>query len=163
VSTADELGPLVEVHMLEMPVQVWARSQEHADELFREFALMAGAQRADDDRHGVPARLTELIALLTQQFGGRSADAEDRLYAASQAGEDVIDDLVLSLPAAAAQASKALGEMLDEADEYCRQGRDLLTLATPEELVRFRWWYLDNVGDQIAGKPPVAWSQYRRS
>jgi hypothetical protein len=52
--------------------------------------------------------------------------------------------------------------MLDEADEYCRQGKHLLTLASDDELVRFRWWFLDQIIDQAAGKPPVAWPDYKR-
>jgi hypothetical protein len=158
--STDELGPLVDVHLLEVPVQLWLQSQEQADELLREFALIAAGQ--DDSGHEIPTRLTELVAALNRQFGGRSGEVEDRLFAAAQAGEQVIDDLVLTVPAAAAPASQALGAMLDEADEYCRKGQDLLTLATPEQLVRFRWFYLDNVTDQVEGRPPVPWPLYRR-
>lgn len=38
---------------------------------------------------------------------------------------DVIDDHVLLLPAAAAPA---LGDIIDEADAFCRTGQHLLTL-----------------------------------
>ena len=55
----------------------------------------------------------------------------------------------------------ALGGILDEADEYCRQGRLLLTLATPAPLVAYRQWFLDQFVDQAAGAPPVAWADYR--
>lgn len=58
-------------------------------------------------------------------------------------------------------ASKSLGAMLDEADEFCRQGKHLLTLAADEELVRFRRWYLAQFIDQAEGKPPVAWPDYQ--
>jgi hypothetical protein len=50
--------------------------------------------------------------------------------------------------------------MLDEADEYCRSGQHLLTLAADDEIVRFRHWYLEQFIAQIAGEQPVAWPDY---
>jgi hypothetical protein len=152
---------LVEVRMLQMPVRVWARSQEQHDALMREFALMSvPTEEGERERH-VPTRLAELIDQLSSEFEGVSTEQEQELYAASEAGLESID-LVYRVPAAAAPASRVLGEMLDETDEYCRQGRHLLTLAADDELVRFRWWFLDQFINQSAGKPPVAWPDYRR-
>jgi hypothetical protein len=37
------------------------------------------------------------------------------------------------LPAGVGPAAQQLGDMLDEADEYCRRGDHLLTLAAPRE------------------------------
>lgn len=152
---------LVEVHMRQLPVRLWARSQEQHDALMREFALMSVPSDAGERERHVPTRLTELMDRLTADFEGVSTDQEQELFAASAAGTETLDQ-VYRVPAAAAAASKALGEMLDEADEYCRQGQHLLTLASDDELVRFRWWYLDQFIDQTAGKPPVAWPDYRR-
>ena len=47
--------------------------------------------------------------------------------------------------------------LLEEADDYCRRG-ELLTLATPPELVAFRNWYLGQVVEQIDGRPPTPWA-----
>ena len=47
--------------------------------------------------------------------------------------------------------------MLEEADDYCRRGDHLLTLATPEEERRFRRWFIGEFVDQIEGKPPTPW------
>jgi hypothetical protein len=118
------------------------------------------AEEGDKARH-VPSRLIDLIDTLTADFEGVSTAQEQELYAAVEAGTETLDQ-VYRVPAEAAPASKALGEMLDEADEYCRQGQHLLTLASDEELVRFRWWYLDQFIDQVEGKPPVAWPDYAR-
>jgi hypothetical protein len=148
--------------LLQVPVPVWARSQEHHDALMREFALMSvPSDEADRQRH-VPTRLTQLIDSLTVEFEGVASDQEQQLFQAAEDGVEVIDELVYSIPRAVAPASQSLGEMLDEADEYCRQGQHLLTLASDDELVRFRWWFLDQFIDQAAGKPPVAWPDYRR-
>jgi hypothetical protein len=152
-------GDLAEVHMLQLPVRLWGRSQEQHDALMREFALMSvPAEEGEKARH-VPSRLIELIDTLTADFEGVSSAQEQELYAALEAGVETLDQ-VYRVPPAAAEASKALGAMLDEADEYCRQGQHLLTLAADEELVRFRRWYLDQFIDQVAGKPPVAWPDY---
>jgi hypothetical protein len=151
-----------EARMLALPVRIWARSQEQHDALMREFALMSvPTEEADRQRH-VPSRLTQLIDTLTADFAGIATEQENKLFEASNAGVEVIDELVYRMPRAVAPASKELGEMLDEADDYCRQGKHLLTLAADEELVRFRWWYLDQFIDQADGKPPVAWPDYRR-
>jgi hypothetical protein len=153
---------LVEVRMLDLPVRVWARSQEQHDALMREFALMSVPTEEGEKARHVPTRLAELIAQLNEDFAGVSTAQEQELFAAVEAGIESLDQ-VYRVPVAAAAASRALGEMLDEADEYCRQGMHLLTLASDEELVRFRWWFLDQFVDQAAGKPPVAWSDYTRA
>ena len=46
--------------------------------------------------------------------------------------------------------------MLDETDEFCRDGT-LLTLQADDDVVAFRRWYLREVVDQIAGRPARPW------
>lgn len=153
------MSALVEVHLRQLPVQLWARTQQLTDELLREFAL-AAAQADDEQEHHLPGRLTQLMETLTQQFDGVSTEQEQQLFAAAAAGDEVIDDLVFSVPPEAAPASRQLGAMLEEADEYCREGQHLLTLAAPEDVVRFRRWYLWSFVRQIEGDPPVGWPDY---
>lgn len=160
--SADE-PRIYDVYMLQVPVALWASTQEATDALLREFTLIAAEQREKplESHHAVPARLTQLIEDLTSQFEGVSSVQEEQLYAASAAGEGSID-LHFQVPYEVAAASRTLGAMLDEADEYCRAGQHLLTLAATPEQVKFRWWYLDQFIDQIAGKPPVPWPDYTR-
>jgi hypothetical protein len=73
---------------------------------------------------------------------------------------EVVDDLVYVVPREAAGASQALSALYDEADEHCRQGRDLLTLATPPDLVVFRHWFLQEFVRQAEGRPPMSWPDY---
>jgi hypothetical protein len=150
---------IVQVRLRELPVPVWARTQQATDELLREFAL-ASAAPADEHKHPLPARLTALIASLTERFAGVSSEQEQQLFDAADAGVPVIPELVFTVPAEAAAASRALGDMLDEADDYCRAGRHLLTLAAPDEVVAFRRWYLSEFIRQTDGEPPVPWSRY---
>ena len=152
-----DFDTLLDVHLLQLPVDVWARTQEHSDELLREFALIA----ADPESAGaVPARLTRLVEQLNQIYGGVATEQENQLFAAAEAGVDVIDDLAYSLPAAVADACVSLSELLDEADAFCLAGKHLLTLATPPELVRFRRWYLEQFASQLTGADPVPWPDY---
>ena len=150
---------LTVVRLRRLPVALWARSQQHTDELLREFAL-AAAGATPDQRHQTPVRLTALIAALTADYGHTSTEQEQALFTAADAGQDEIAELVYEIPAAAAGASQILGDMLDEADEYCRGGDLLLTLASPEEVVTFRRWFLSEFIRQTAGQPPVAWPEY---
>lgn len=149
---------MIDIHLLELPVPLAGRAQQHVDELLREFALI---QASTDDQHHVPARLLELMATLTRQFEGVNDAARERLEAAVARRDQVIADHVLTLPPEASPASAALGALLDECDDYCSAGKDLLTLATPPDLLLYRRWYLDQVIDQLDGAAPVSWPDYR--
>ena len=148
--------------MLRLPVQLWAASQEHHDELMREFSLMTlGLEDEDAPGAPVPLRLLRLMQQLTARFGGTSDRQREQLFAAAAKDEQEIDDLVYRVPAAAGPALRELALLLDEADEYCRAGQHLLTLATPGELRLFRQWYLEQFVGQIEGAPPVPWPAFR--
>ena len=82
------------------------------------------------------------------------------MEAALERGEIAID-LTYRVPPVAAGAVQALDEMLDEADEYCRRGDHLLTLAAPPESVRFRKWFLGGFTDQFGGAAPTPWPGHR--
>ena len=50
-----------------------------------------------------------------------------------------------------------LGAIFDEADDYCRAGEHLLSLATPPEALAFRKWFINEFVAQIGGSAPVPW------
>jgi len=148
----------MEVHLIAFPVRLAARSQQHFEELMREFVLIAAGHHRGDSDQEVPARLMSLVETLVQQFGAVAGPAEERLADAIERGDEVIDDHVLEVPAEAGPAAQALGDLIDEADEYCRRGKHLLTLATPADCVAYRNWYLGQVISQIQGAAPIAWT-----
>lgn len=150
-------SPLIEVHLLALPVRLAARSQQHFEELMREFVLIAAGREGGQTEHEVPARLMTLVDTLVQQFGAAAGPAEQRLADAIDRGEEVIDDHVLEVPAEAGPAAQVLGDLIDEADEYCRRGQHLLTLATPADCVAYRTWYLGQIVTQVGGAAPLAW------
>jgi len=149
---------LVEVHLLALPVPLAARSQQHFEELMREFVLIAAGHEHGHGEHEAPARLMKLVETLVQQYGAVAGAAEERLADAIDRGDQAIDDHVLEVPATAGPAAQALGELIDEADEYCRRGRHLLTLATPADCVAYRRWYLGQVITQVQGAKPIPWT-----
>lgn len=166
--TAATEADRVTVHLLELPVPLAARSRQWFEELLREFALVAaGATDGHDGHHGhdgphVPGRLLQMVQLLTARFSAVSDAPRERLEAAIDRGDRVIPDHVMELPLEAAPATRALGDMLDEADRYCREGQHLLTLATTDDVLAYRHWYLGQIVDQLAGASPTPWPVFLR-
>lgn len=148
---------LVEVRLLGLPLQVWQRTQEHVDGLLREFTLIT---QDEEVKAATPGRLLALVQELSAGFGSFSEAQVIEMQAALARGDTVID-LTYQVPAAAAPAAQQLGDMLDEADEYCRRGDHLLTLATPDEELRFRRWFIGEFVDQLGGAPPTPWPGLR--
>lgn len=149
----DGLAP---VRLLRFPVDVWARSNEHWESLRREFALIA----LHRDNSDVPRRLLELVAALVGEYQEAVADAVRLRDQAHARGEKEVPELVYRVPRqAGAAATRTLARMLDEADEFCRQGQHLLTLTTPPEALAFRRWYLGEFTAQLQGLPPLPWPE----
>ena len=164
VNGATPTPELKTVRLLQIPLPVYARSTQHFDELMREFALISldtGRQRpSTDTARPVPLRLLQLVDQLVQDFASFTASQEVARDEALARGEAELD-LVYELPIAAAEASRRLGELLEEVDDYCRSGQHLITLATPAESLAFRRWYLDEfIGQLEDDKAPDPWPEY---
>jgi hypothetical protein len=159
---ADAGAGVVSVRILGLPMGVYLRASEHGDELMREFALIAagtGAGAGGGREPDVPVRLLALVEELRARFSGFTLRPETELAEAASRGDATID-LEYVVPPEAAQATAHLGDLLDEADEFCRAG-DLLTLEAPAEAVAFRRWFLGEFVRQAAGRPPCAWSDWK--
>jgi hypothetical protein len=151
---------LVTVRILGLPVALHARAGEHGEELQREFTLIAQGLAHADHRAEMPRRLLALIATLQGSYSGFTTEQEDLLDQAIRTRRSTLD-LTFRVPRSAADAAVALGALLDEADEYCREGKHLLTLATPPDLLAYRRWYLQEFVEQIGGAAPTPWSSHR--
>ena len=154
-------GELTRVHLLELPVPIAARARQWFEELMREFQLMHAGAADGHPQAEVPARLTTMVDTLVTRFSGLNDDARNRLESAIDRGDDIIADHVMDMPAEAAQASAGLGAMMDEAREYCQQGKHLLTLAEPDLVLLYRCWYLSEIQRQLAGELPTPWPLFR--
>jgi hypothetical protein len=148
---------LVEVQLLGLPLEIHRLASEHNDELLREFALLA-AQQANPNEHDVPARLLLLGEELQAKYGSFTQGATSDLEAALDRGDTSID-LVFAVPGDVAGAVDELNRILDEADDLCRRGGPLLTLAAPAEVVAYRRWFLEEFIRQVKGEPPMAWPE----
>ena len=152
------IGPgLVQVCLQDLPLDLEHRSSEHYAELFREFALIA--ERQPELRVQVPGRLLALVDELTEQFSGFTRGQEAEVAAAHERGAASLD-LDYVVPVDAGPAAGRLDALLDDADDFCRSGGSLLTLAAPPEVVRYRRWYCAQFTDQCAGRDPIAWTDW---
>ena len=108
----------------------------------------------------MPARLLELVAVLRERYNSATEEQDELIQDAHEDGVPVLAEVVYRVPGDVAGAATALLALLDEADEYCRAGQHLLTVASPPEVVRYRHWYLQEFVRQIGGAPPVPWPAY---
>lgn len=146
---------LVPVHIRAMPLDVLRTAGEQYDALFREFRLIL--ERDPTEATSVPGRLVALIDELGDRFANFTAE-QDRELQEALARHDATIDLEYALPAEIGTVSLHYDELLDEADEYCRRGTHLLTLAPPPAAVAFRKWFLHEFSRQARGAAPTAWS-----
>ncbi|KQX66278.1 hypothetical protein [Angustibacter sp. Root456] len=156
---SDAQPEVLEVHLVDYPLDLYLRAQEHADDLIRELTLIANSPAVESGHSDLPARLLVLVDQLTHQYAGVSDDVEKQRDAALDRGETSID-LTYRVPREIADAVRHLGDIFDEADEYCRQGEHLLTLATPADALAYRHWLLEEFVAQIEdGRAPMPWSR----
>lgn len=154
--TDDEL---VDVVLLDIPLDLRQRSQEHSDELIREMTLIA-LQIHEGDGDALPVRLTALVADVQLTYGAFSSRADAELDAAATRGDDVVSRVVYTVPRHVGPYARHLIEILEEADEFCREGAFLLALASPPDIHAYRIWALREFERQLAGESPISWPTY---
>lgn len=152
--------PLVTVRLELLPIDVQTAAQQHGDELTRELMLVSEQMHQQgEEAPALPQRFVELVTALSNTYSMFTAEQEQQLSEATAAGAPTVD-LVYTVPASVGPAAASLGDILDEVDAYCREGRLLLTLETPAPLVTYRRWFLDQFVEQAQGRPAVSWPEY---
>lgn len=149
---------VVDIHLLAVPIELQGRASAHVDALQREFEMIVRGD--EDEADHVPARLRALIQQLRDRFGGIGDRPEELLDQARDRGDASID-LSYTAPPEIADACRQLRDLLAEADEYCQAG-DLMTLATPPDVVRYREWFLNEFIRQVEGAEPLPWTSFDR-
>jgi hypothetical protein len=134
------------VKLMAVPVDIYFDASRHMGEITREFALISMGQRTGMNER-VPARLLQLADQLRERYRSDTDAIRSQFEVAKGAGRITVD---VELPAdeTTRQLTEEITELLDAADEFCRSG-DLLTLASPPEIVAWRHWWRDQVVDQI--------------
>jgi GAF domain-containing protein/anti-sigma regulatory factor (Ser/Thr protein kinase) len=128
-----------------VPTDLLLAAKAHIDNVVREFTL-ARSDEAQGDAE-MQRHFAELIETVTRGFTEARAEIKRQAVEAASRG-DVQTELVLTLPAAAADAGEKYLAALDEADGYARAAR-MLTLATPPAHRVFRRWYVQSLVDQL--------------
>ncbi len=146
---------LVDITLLDIPVTLWARTDDELKDLRREFALIVLSR--ENHVPDVPSQLMHLIDELQASYGAFGNSQAERFERARTEDDPVIDRLEWRLPHDSEDDIKRLATALDEADEYCRQGQHLLTLTSSPATKAFRDWFLDEFCVQLRGGPPTPW------
>ena len=137
------------------PLRLWARQQEHMENLLREFQLILGGEESGTTSGSVPAQLVNLATMFTTRFGALINSLNDEREAALAAGRDRMDSVV-PLVEGLDELLAQVRQVLTAVDDYCRNG-DLLTLARPPELVAMSEWSLSELTTQFHGGEPTPW------
>lgn len=144
------------IRLLRYPLRHYVRSRAHFDELLRELQLLDVGMQAGTTHRDLPKRLADLVTEVTSRYKSRVDQLDALRDAALERGESSID-LVYDVPVSAKADVERIGALLEECDQFCRNGEHLLTLATPPDLTEFRRWNLSEVTRQIDGAEPVPW------
>lgn len=129
-----------------VPTDLLLESKQHIDNVVRELTL----ERAGRAAHPLPPGFQALIDTVTNDFAGVRAAMKRQAVEAAARGEDETD-LVLTLPASAADAGERYLEALAEADGFSRAAR-LLTLESPPLHRTFQRWYVQSMVDQLRAR-----------
>jgi anti-sigma regulatory factor (Ser/Thr protein kinase) len=141
----------VRVEVLSVPLKLYIGFQHHFRELRREVRLLALAHEAE---YPLAKSLSDLFGSLEREL--RDGLGVDQIQTALSGGLESTD-LVLELPRSTAQTLSRFVELLDLADEFCRQQR-LLSLARTAEQRQFQNWFLREFVRQSGGEQPLRWT-----
>jgi hypothetical protein len=146
-------GPLVTVHLRDVPVGFFAAFLHHVRELRRELRLLALAHESEYP--------------LAKSLSGLLADFEERLAEVlgperleCVLGADSAVDLTLEVPASTGTMATQVLDLLGLADSLCRAERLLCLPRTPLQR-QFQQWLLGELAGQASGLAGTPWSQAR--
>ena len=144
----------VRVHIIDVPLGLYVGFQHHFRELRREVRLLALAHQSD---YPLAKSLSDLFATLDRQL--RDGIGVEQIEDALAKGQ-ATTDLVVHMPRATASTLSRFVELLDLADEFCREER-LLSLARGAEQRKFQVWFLHEFVRQANGEAPLSWLEAR--
>lgn len=140
----------VRVNIQQVPLRLYIEFQQHFRELRREVRLLA---LAHEDDYPLAKSLSDLFGTLDRHL--REGIGVEQIEAAI-ADNRSATDLLVHMPRSTARTLSRFVELLDLADDFCRQQR-LLTLARSAEQRRFQTWFLCEFVRQADGEDPIPW------
>ena len=145
----------VHYRLLAVPLHSLAEFEVHYRELRREVRLLA---LAHGDEYPLARHLSDLFGRMQREL--RDGLPLDEVQAAREAGRETVD-LTIRLSPVSAESMGRFVELLDFADDFCRQQR-LLSLARSDEQRTFQTWFLTEIVRQQEGEDPVPYSSQMR-
>lgn len=146
---------VAEAVLVDYPLRLWARQQEHTDELVREFRLLLAGQTTGTT-DSAPAQLVSLAEMFSERFGKLVDEITSARQVRLDAGADRMDWRV-PLPASTPTLMRQVDQVWAVVDEYCRSG-NLLALARPPEVVALQTWATREIVAQFHGAEPTPWT-----
>jgi hypothetical protein len=137
---------LFTVRLGAVPTDLLLAAKEHIQGVVRELTL----ERAGGSAESLAPGLEALVETVTHDFAAARSAIKRQAIEAAVRGDDETD-LVLTLPASAADAGERYLAALAEADRLSRSAR-LLTLETPPVHRVFRHWYVQSLVDQLRAR-----------
>lgn len=141
------------VELVNVPMPLYARWQQHAEALLREY-LLATLDEADPDaqlrRH---TQCSDAVALLAEAV----RDLPDHGTAVEERDEVRVARAEVTVPRGSVPHFATLDETLDVALSLADTDQ-LLTPATDADMRRLRRWICREVERQAAGEPPSSWN-----
>lgn len=141
----------VSVRLEGVPIALLQGLTHHFDELRREVRLLSLAARSV---YPVAEDLAEVFRNVDEEV--RSSAMRRQFESAVSTHAEAVD-LDLVVPRGLVGPIARLIDLLDLADEFCRQQR-LLSLARTADQRRFQQWYLGEVVRQAQGGTPQRWT-----
>ena len=138
------------VKLLGAPIRALAEFEAHYRELRREVRLLA---LAHEDKYPLAKSLADLFGSLQREVQ-EGLDAE-QLRRARHDGQEAVD-LVVPVSPSQAETMGRFVELLDFADDFCRQ-QQLLALARTPRQVRFQTWFFTEFARQGSGRSARPW------
>lgn len=135
------------IRLPDVPVRLFLESQDHQHELVRELQLIEIGGRCDPTTSAVSQRLAHLIAGVLSEYEPVRSATRQQALAALERGDSVVT-LDVPVQPGMADALRRWLQLLEEADDLCREG-ELLLLATTPEVRRLRRWYVEQLTAQI--------------
>ena len=143
----------------DFPLRLWARQQQHTQELLREFNLVLLGQEPGSEAataiHAAPQQLVALAEMFTRNFGALMDQLSEARQAAYDGGADRMDSVV-PLPPDLPELLDQVRRVLAVVDEYCNRG-ELLALQRPAELRALTDWTMAELVAQQGGAQPTPW------
>jgi hypothetical protein len=142
-----------EVQLFEYPVPLGIRQEQRTVDLVREFQLITLDMTGGSG--GVPHRLLDFAASVYGQYGPELVAPRAELETA-YAGGVAVTTLRYPLRPTSVEQMLRYARLMEEADDFCRDGR-LISLAPDDEVHALRRWIVEEFVRQYHGHAPRPW------